>query len=346
MNTYPPKLRINAPLLEYHSITWMIHVGKYKLRNIRYIIDAHWSLCHEKLEYVRVYYINNVGENYKSAYSLSENFVAHWDSSDLNNEHWIKHNDKFLIFSTNEINIHSYDDLEKILMGYIKADWQKRYHLKENEVLFDQLYLHQNPDKYKIYDEKNLWKNFSGMDWNLILSTYPQFADRCDAVNGWKKIEHFSWIHLLKAQPKFMDKFLEFMNDKAFNYWEFLIIHDSKAMQKCENMGCISNIDMSKIIIMNKCNMRLNIPMAIVIHLLYPHLSNLDVIKETLQTYNEKIYCDNHDEDEIAFLYSLLPELTLSIFNKFNVVGNKKLIAKFKRSKSKPKFQVLYGVDA
>jgi hypothetical protein len=97
---------------------------------------------------------------------------------------------------------------------------------------------------------------------------------------------------------------------------------------------------------MRKCNMRLNIPMAIVIHMKYPHLSNLDVIKETLQSYSENFYCKNHDDDEIAFLYSVLPKLTLSIFNKFNVVENKKLIAKFKRSKSKPKFQVLYGLDA
>lgn len=142
--SHPPKLRIRAPFLEYHSTTWMIYVGRYKIRNIRYILEAHWDLMCSKIEYVRIHYVGNMGNKSDSAYSLCDDLIGYCDFSDRENLHDVKSVKPLLIFFAHNIKIKTFDDLEKFVMPYVNADWQKRFQLTENEILFDQLYLCKN----------------------------------------------------------------------------------------------------------------------------------------------------------------------------------------------------------
>ena len=330
---HPPKLRIKAPFNEYHSETWMIYVGRYKIRNIRYIVEGHWDYLGYGISCLRIYYVDKLGEDCTDSIALLNKTSGVFDITQNDSFIAFKNRNKHLIFSNYSIKIRDYPKLEEFVMRYVNADWQKRCQLEEGEVSYDQLFLRQNPQCFHIYDEKNLWKNFSGMDWNLVLSVYPQFADRCDAVGGWAKIDHFIWEYLLFMQPQFIEKFLEYMNNKDFNYWEYLILHYPQIMEKCCAMDCLQNIDMEMPCSIYLGDKRFVMTVAIAIHIKYPHLSNISVIEEQLYEW------DFYDKD-LVFLYLFFPDLVLSIFPTFDVAKHSSLISEIRKSKENLRFSV------
>ena len=155
----PPKLKIRAPFCEWHSVSWMIYEGRYKLRNIRYALDAHWDLNCSHITCARVYCVGDSCKDCGSAFSIFQKF-SRYEEFFRGENSGSAASPKPLIFSAFTMKVHSHEDLKKIVMECVNADWEKRCSLKSGEILYDQLYLCQSPGEYKIYDEKNLWANF------------------------------------------------------------------------------------------------------------------------------------------------------------------------------------------
>ena len=43
---------------------------------------------------------------------------------------------------------------------------------------------------------------FDSHNWLKLLSSQPQFADKCTEYKGWEKFDSSDWSHLLSAQPQ------------------------------------------------------------------------------------------------------------------------------------------------
>lgn len=230
-----PKLKMREPGNSFHSVTWLMHFSRYRLENVRYLLEAHFDLSGSKIQYARIFRINP--QRPKSA--CSPRPEANLSSSRRPQTR----EGKDLIFSASELKIHSLKSLEKICMRHAEADWQKVWENGGSDALLDCAQLCKNPESAKLYDEMQLWKNFSGMDWNLLLSRFPEFENRCEKYGGWSKLEDFSWVHLLDCQPRFIGKFTECAIGKKFAYWSNLILKFEEAAEKCDELNAWEYID-------------------------------------------------------------------------------------------------------
>ena len=57
------------------------------------------------------------------------------------------------------------------------------------------------------YDTLALWDKIQVIHWGRLLSTQPQFADKCDKWNSFSIID---WIEILSTQPQLINKFNRF----------------------------------------------------------------------------------------------------------------------------------------